>query len=144
MTLSELKKHLADDPFARSLGIRLIELEPGHARTEMPAEQGKNNFFGTTHGGALFSLADATAGMAITACGVRAVTASASIHYLRPVTGGTICCESRLVHLGSRTGVMETTLKDDCAHTVAIVSLSFIITDTLSPDGTCALELPGE
>lgn len=47
------------DPWATSLGIRVLDAAPGRVVLEMPLEGEHMNFLDRTHGGALFSLAEA-------------------------------------------------------------------------------------
>jgi len=49
---------LAADPYAQSLGIRLVEVTEETITIEMDVTETHHNFAGSTHGGVLFSLAD--------------------------------------------------------------------------------------
>ena len=49
---------LAEDPYAESLGIRLVDVTDETITVEMDVTETHHNFAGSTHGGALFSLAD--------------------------------------------------------------------------------------
>lgn len=49
---------LADDPYAQSLGIRMVEVTDDTITVEMDVAEHHLNFAGTTHGGVVFSVAD--------------------------------------------------------------------------------------
>lgn len=49
---------LATDPYAQSLGIRMVEVTEETITVEMDVVESHLNFAGTTHGGVVFSVAD--------------------------------------------------------------------------------------
>jgi acyl-CoA thioesterase len=55
---------LADDPYAQSLGVRLVEVTDNAVTVAMVVAEGHHNFGGSTHGGVLFSLADVALSLA--------------------------------------------------------------------------------
>jgi len=57
------------DPYVKNLGAELVEWDGGRAVFRLTAEEVHTNFVGTIHGGALFSLADATLGVACNSWG---------------------------------------------------------------------------
>jgi len=63
----------AQDGYAAKLGILLVDADPGHVTVTMPITTSHLNFYGVTHGGALFSLADCAFSLASNAQGDRAV-----------------------------------------------------------------------
>jgi acyl-CoA thioesterase len=71
---------------ARLLGMEVTDTWPGGARVRMEAK-GKRNSNGVIHGGAIFSLADHTFGLAANNGETRQVAVSASISYLSPARG---------------------------------------------------------
>jgi len=73
-------------PFARLLGMEILEAGPGWARVTMDAT-GKENFLGVAHGGAIFALADQAFAAAANRGGVLQVAVSVHIHYLAPAKG---------------------------------------------------------
>jgi len=52
--LSSVFSRIADKGFAGKLGLKLIELTPGHAIVEMTPGKDDINIFGTVHGGGHF------------------------------------------------------------------------------------------
>lgn len=55
---------LAADPYARSLGVTLVEVTDDAVTVAMVVGEGHHNFAGSTHGGVLFSLADVALSLA--------------------------------------------------------------------------------
>ena len=55
---------LAADPYARTLGVRLVEVTDDSITVAMVIGEGHHNFGGSTHGGVLFSLADVALSLA--------------------------------------------------------------------------------
>ena len=48
------------DPFARHMGIELLEVGPEHGVAIMPLDERHRNGMGHAHGGAIFALGDMT------------------------------------------------------------------------------------
>jgi phenylacetic acid degradation protein PaaD len=55
---TRIEQYFAADGYAASLDMRLIDSDPQHVVVELPITDERLNFHGTTHGGALFSVAD--------------------------------------------------------------------------------------
>lgn len=72
------------DPYAAHLGIEFVLIEEGHAVSRMTLCEKHLNFMGLIHGGAIFSLADATFGAAANSNGTKAMAIHVSIDYLAP------------------------------------------------------------
>ena len=64
--------------------IELLEIEPGHCLYSIKVTEKMLNHYGAVHGGALYTLCDISSGMAAYAYGVKNVTLSGNINYLRP------------------------------------------------------------
>lgn len=85
-TLKE--KFITEDLYARSLGIELLELNPGYAKVGMRVKENMSNFHGITHGGAVFTLADSAFALASNSHGVSAVALTVSMDYLAMTVPG--------------------------------------------------------
>lgn len=111
---------IANDPFARSLGIELLALRPGYSRMAMRLTPAMQNFNGLTHGGALFTLADAAFAAASNAHGTVALALTMSIQFLdRPMPGSRVIAEATEVKLGRRAGFYEISITEDGGRAVA-------------------------
>lgn len=94
--LKAFAKHFQDEPYAKLMGIQLSELTPGRAIVKMELSDNKNNIFGMTHGGAIFSLMDAAFELAVNSHGTVAVALNVSVNYISPAfPGETIHAEAR-------------------------------------------------
>ncbi|MCZ7570124.1 MAG: hydroxyphenylacetyl-CoA thioesterase PaaI [Ardenticatenaceae bacterium] len=76
-----LRARLAADPFARRNGIELLDVGPGFARVAMTVAEDMVNIHGSTHGGALFTLADAAFAAASNSHGMTAVALTMTVAY---------------------------------------------------------------
>lgn len=77
-----LEQLIRDDPYARHLGIELVEVTEGRAVTRMKVRDSHRNFLGSVHGGAIFSLADVAFSAAANSRGRKAVAIHIAIDYL--------------------------------------------------------------
>ncbi|OFW57503.1 MAG: hypothetical protein A2W01_07520 [Candidatus Solincola sediminis] len=104
-TVDEKTKELiALDPFANILGIEVLELKPGWARSALKLREDDLNFLGMVHGAAIFSLADAAFAAASNSFGTKAVALSISIDFMAAADpGDELFAEVELV---SRAGKM--------------------------------------
>ena len=90
--------------FARLLAIQVTAVEGGSVRVAMQTE-GRENAHGTTHGGAIFALADHAFGIAGNMDGVDQTAISAYIRYFSPPATGTLEAVARKVSETERTSV---------------------------------------
>lgn len=121
MSLDEaIRNKISQDPFARANGVELLELRPGYARMSMPVKPDMVNFHGSTHGGALFTLADAAFAAACNSHGQTAVALNVNISYLTAsFPGVTLVAEAMEESLGKRTALYHITVTDDTGQLVA-------------------------
>ena len=80
----------AEDEASRALGIELLELGPGLARTRMRVTSQMVNGYGITHGGYVFIVADTTFALTCNSHDESAVAARADIRFLRPTREGDV------------------------------------------------------
>ncbi len=98
---------------ARLMGMRLVEVGPGLARARMTIDERHENFYGQTHGAALFALADHVCSVAGNSAGRRAVMVSCSVYLLgNPEPGATIEATGRLTRTGRNLGHIEIEIRD--------------------------------
>lgn len=102
------------EAYARKLGIRLIELEPGRAVVEMTPGDDMLNIFEMTHGGAIFSLIDEAFQLSCNSHGTVAVALSVTVNYHNPPdVKSTLRAESREIHRSRKTGTYEIRVTDE-------------------------------
>lgn len=93
--------------------IELLEIEPGHCLYSIDATEKMLNHYGAVHGGALYTLCDIASGMAAYAYGVKNVTLSGNINYVRPAGATKLFVECNALHKGKTTVVQDVTVKDE-------------------------------
>ena len=103
-----LWNRVAQEPFAKKLGLKLLKLEPGYALVEMTLQPDTANIFETTHGGAIFSLIDEAFELSCNSHGTVAVALSVTVTYHRPPAQGAILrAESREIYRSTKTGTYD-------------------------------------
>jgi uncharacterized protein (TIGR00369 family) len=104
----EFAKHF---PFFNLIGLELLDLKPKWSLTRLTARPDLNQPAGIMHGGVIASLIDTGIAQAllltdefqaVVAEGGALVSVDLRVRYLRPVTSGSITCESTIVRLGRR------------------------------------------
>ena len=106
--IKAIKKRVANEPYARKLGLSLLRLEPGYALVEMHLRDDMANIFDMTHGGAIFSLIDEAFEISCNTHGTVAVALSMTVTYHRPPTkGGTLRAESKEIYRSRKTATYE-------------------------------------
>lgn len=76
------------DRLASSLGIVLDDWGPGWARASWTPTEEHENFAGSIHGGAVFTLGDVVFAVACNSWGRHAVALSVDVHFLAAVDAG--------------------------------------------------------
>ncbi len=89
-TFEAIRRSVEREPYARNLGIRLVDLKRGWAVTEMEFSADMKNVFGMAHGGAIFSLIDEAFGAAANSWGTVALALNVNVTYVRPPSPGEI------------------------------------------------------
>ncbi len=100
----EIRLPFPPPPFWELLGIEVTEMDEGYAKLVMPFDEKLTQPYGLVHGGALFSLADSAAAVAIGSVvdDKRFVTIEMKINFLLPVKEGIMEAEARIIRKGKR------------------------------------------
>ena len=53
-----MQRQVEKEPFAKKLGLKLVDVDEGYALVEMKCTKEMENIFQMTHGGAIFALID--------------------------------------------------------------------------------------
>lgn len=88
MNSQQIAAFFERDRFAHENGMRIVEVRPGFARTEMTVEPRHLNGVGILQGGALFTLADLAFAVASNSHGVVAVSCQADVTWFKSVRSG--------------------------------------------------------
>jgi len=119
-TLAAVAGFMQRDGFARSLGIELLELRPGYARTAMTISPYMVNAHGLPQGGAIFTLADFAFAAACNSHGQMALALSMDSHFLSAAPiGARLIAEAVEEHLGRRTGLYWMTVTTEEGQLIA-------------------------
>lgn len=90
--------------FARLLGMAVTKIEDGRVHVAMPTK-GMKNAHGTTHGGAIFAIADHAFGIAANMEGIDQIAISAHIRYFTIPAADTLEAVARRTSETERTSV---------------------------------------
>ncbi len=91
-------REVKTEPFARSMGMELVELDAGYAAVEMTFDpDAMGNLYGRAHGGALFALIDEAFEAASQSMGEIEVALNVSVTYVAsPPAGARLRAEARI------------------------------------------------
>jgi acyl-CoA thioesterase len=113
-TIAALEQAVREEPFARRLGVKLLEVRPGYALVEMACTEEMENLFGTAHGGAIFTLIDEAFEVACNSYGTVAVALNVNVSYHRaPSPQSTLRAEAVEVNRTRRTGNYQIRVRDE-------------------------------
>lgn len=124
MTLTDrIKESFARQGLLRTLGARVVSVEPGAVTLALPLTEALTQQQGYAHGGVTFSLGDSAAGYAAVSLlepGFDVVTSDMTIHYLAPGIGDTLEARGTVIRSGRRMLVSQadiyTTVEGNEAH----------------------------
>lgn len=115
------KALLAKDTFSNWLGIKILELRPGYAKTEMLVRGDMLNPHGICHGGIPFALADSTMAYAVHTHEGLAVSIEANVTYCNKVSPNqVITAETREIKFGSALATYEIVITNEKKEIVAV------------------------
>ena len=112
---------LEKDLFSKWLGIEILSIEEGYAKTKMTVRKEMINGLGIVHGGIAFSLADSTFAFACNNRNNLSVALDTSINFLKPVhVDDVLIAETKEIHNGKSTGLYQITITNQRNHIVAL------------------------
>lgn len=122
--VENVKKNFSTDSFPNLIGIDLLELSEGKAVIQMQVREEHLNLLGTTHGGAIFTLADTVMGLAANSrTGRVSVTLNMQINYLHTSKAGAILTAVSVEEkLTRKTGVYSVRITDSNNELIAIAT----------------------
>lgn len=118
-TLEENIKFITDahigNKYLDILGLEFVELNEKTAIGRIPYKEETLNPYGFVHGGALYSMADITAGyLACIMSGNCMTTATGSLNFIAPAKNTEyIYCHATLIHGGRKLVVVRVEIKND-------------------------------
>ncbi len=115
----DLIKRVSDDRFAKLAGVRLLEVKPGYAVTEMEITGNHLNGVGRVQGGAIFTLADYAFAAASNSDGIPTLGININITYFKSPRGSTIRAVASEISIQNRIGGYRVDIFDDDGSLVA-------------------------
>ena len=110
-----------EDLFSQWLGIEILSIMEGYAKTKMTVRKEMINGLGIVHGGIAFSLADSTFAFACNNRNNLSVALDTSINFLKPVhVDDLLIAEAKEIHNGKSTGLYQITITNQRDHIVAL------------------------
>lgn len=117
-----LQKAVDNEPFARALNLKLVEIDEGASAVEMvfdPVSMG--NIFNMAHGGVIFALIDEAFETACNAYGTVAVALNMNITYMAsPTPGSRLRAEAKEVSRTRKIGTYEIKVTDQDGKLLAV------------------------
>ena len=118
--MSELARVFENDRFAARNGIQTVEVAEGRAVARMVVGPEHMNAAGVAQGGAIFTLADFTFGLACNSRGKVALAIEAHVTFLRPVGPGVLRAEGREESASRRLSTCTVRVTDEGGTLVAL------------------------
>ncbi len=110
-----------EDTFSKRIGVKLVELLPGFARTTLSITDETINIYQMAHGGAIFSVADQACESAGNSFGEPAVALQQNIHFLSAGKSGDLLeATAKVIHRAKRIGLIEYEVRNQEGLLVAI------------------------
>lgn len=106
--INAISQKVANEPYAKKLGMKLLKAETGYALVEMALKEDMENIFDMTHGGAIFSLIDEAFEISCNTHGTVAVALNVAVTYHRaPTKREVLRAESKELHRSRKTASYE-------------------------------------
>lgn len=121
----DVKQLLATMPFAEGLGIAVTRAEPDLVEATLAWSAGRCTSGGILHGGAVMTLADSLGGICAFLNlpeGAGTSTIESKTNFTRGVREGEVTATAEPVHVGSRTIVVQTRVRDNRGKLVALTT----------------------
>lgn len=106
--LAELRQKVEQEPVGAFLGMKLLELSPGHARVGMKLLPEHLTFNGYVFGGIITSIADQAFACATNSQGRPSIATQFNMHFIAAASpGDELIAEGRVLRKGRRVDVCE-------------------------------------
>ncbi len=117
--MKDIKQYFAGDQFAARSNIELLEAANGCAKAKMTLQPHHWNGHGSTHGGAIFTLADFAFAAASNSHGTVAVAIDANITFMKATATGTLYAEAREQARNAKLGSYSVEVRDEQGELIA-------------------------
>jgi acyl-CoA thioesterase len=127
--VAELKAKEAGEPIAAFLGMKLVELTPGHARVAMKLKPEHLNFNGMIFGGIVMAIADQAFAYGTNSLVTPSIATQFNIHLISGAgIGDELTADCRVVKSGRRIGVSEITVTNQDGKLIAKATGTTVVT----------------
>ena len=131
--LEDVRAFAATSPYYIAMGMSVAEIAEGRVVLRVEIMASHLNADGIVHGGVLPAIADGAMGNSLRTLhgnDSQVLTAEVHLHYLRPVTGGALLAEGRVVQSGKRLSFAEVEIRDEATgRPIAKGSGTFVIAE---------------
>lgn len=127
--LTRTRERLSRNAFMHYNHMELESVRQDRAVFRLDVRPESRNPFGMVHGGALYTLADNAAGVAVHTDGRAYVTQTSSLHFLRNQGAGTVRAEGRVRHRGKSTCLAEVDITGEDGILLATGEFTFFCVD---------------
>jgi len=103
-------------PFAELIGLDFIKVRRRYSQCQLEVTKDLFNPHKVVHGGVMYSMADTGMGGALypsLADGELCATIEIKINYFKPVYSGTLICDTKLIHKGKASAVLESEITNN-------------------------------
>jgi acyl-CoA thioesterase len=110
-TITKLKAAEINEPIAKFLGMKLVELTPGYAKITMQLKPEHRNFNGYVFGGIIVAVADHAFAYGSNSVAHPSVATQFNINFIgAPGPGDELTAECHVLRSGKRAGISEITV----------------------------------
>jgi acyl-CoA thioesterase len=119
-TIAKLKAAEINEPIAKFLGMKLVELTPGFAKITMKLKPEHQNFNGYVFGGIIVAIADQAFAYGSNSLAFPSVATQFNINFINAARADdTITAECKVLHSGKRAGISEITVTNQDSKLIA-------------------------
>ena len=115
---NQYDSYIANDKYAKNLGIELVKIETEFARCELEINDNHKNGLGSLHGAVIFALADIAFAAACNTVDA-SIGMQADIKYLNKPAGNRLIAEAKLVSASNKIGHYQVNVTDSEGNHVA-------------------------
>jgi uncharacterized protein (TIGR00369 family) len=133
--LNQVRRVANRSPFYQLLGMKVLEIQDGTCRIEMPFRKKLTHPYGIVHGGAIASLADSAVAMALISLVKptdRITTIEFKINFFVPFSRGKLMAKAKVIYRGSKTAVGDVEVRNEKRKLMAKVIATYNIANPVS------------
>ena len=119
-TINKLKAAELNEPVAKFLGMKLVELTPGYAKIMMKLKPEHQNFNGYVFGGIIVAITDQAFAYGSNSVAHPSVATQFNVNFISAAgADDTLIAECRVLHSGKRAGTSEITVTNQDGKLIA-------------------------